>query len=183
DVFVSDKSAIESRFKAILKASSIAFEEGQHSEEKILDAKEIVKSPGIPRSISLIKRAISAGIPVIGELEFASRFTQEKFIGITGNNGKTTTTLLTYHLLKEAGLRVGLAGNVGSSLAKKVIKDEFDYYVVEVSSFQLDDMVDFKPSVAILLNITPDHLDRYEDRMKLYARSKFQIAKNLDGHT
>lgn len=180
EVFVSDKSTIAQTYKDILKEASIGFEEGFHSDELILKASIVVKSPGIPNTAPIVQKLYEIGVDVIGELEFASRFTKAKLIGITGTNGKTTTTLLTYHLLKEAGLKVGLAGNVGSSLAKQVIKDEFDYYVVEISSFQLDDMVLFKPDVAILLNITPDHLDRYEYDLEKYAQSKFGIVKNLE---
>lgn len=180
DVFVSDQSQISLKYKAILNENEISFEEGRHSEDLILNAELIVKSPGIPDKASIVQKIHQKNISVIAELEFASRYTKAKFIGITGTNGKTTTTLLLYHLLKEAGLKVGLAGNVGASLAKQVINDDYDYYVVEISSFQLDDMYDFRPHVSILLNITPDHLDRYDYSIENYASSKIRIAQNQD---
>lgn len=179
-VFVSDSSTIAPNYKALLEENNILYEEGQHSTSLILKATEVIKSPGIPEEAEIIQKLRSKGIPIIAELEFASRFTQAKFIGITGTNGKTTTALLTYHLLKAAGLKVGLAGNIGNSLAKQVIKDEFDYYVLEISSFQLDDMYSFRPWIAIILNITPDHLDRYGHNMEHYAKSKFRITQHLD---
>src|SRR5690606_10228047 len=144
------------KYKEILNINEVRFEEGKHSEDLILNAELVVKSPGIPDKAAIIQKIHQKNISVIAELEFASRYTKARFIGITGTNGKTTTTLLLYHLLKEAGLKVGLAGNVGASLAKQVIDDDYDYYVVEISSFQLDDMYDFRPHVSILLNITPD---------------------------
>ena len=180
DVFVSDQSPISLKSKEILTANEISFEEGKHSEDLILNADLIVKSPGIPDKAVIIQKIHQKNIPVIAELEFASRYTKAKFIGITGTNGKTTTTLLLYHLLREAGLKVGLAGNVGASLAKQVIDDDYDYYVVEISSFQLDDMYDFRPHVSILLNITPDHLDRYDYSLEKYASSKMRIVQNQD---
>lgn len=177
--FVSDLQPIAVERKEELNNASIPFEEGRHSEELILQSKEIVKSPGIPDTTPLIIKANAKGIPVINELELACRYTNAKLIAITGTNGKTTTTLLTHHLLKQAGLNVGLAGNVGFSLAKQVIIDSCDYYVVEVSSFQLDGMFRFKANVAVLLNITPDHLDRYNDDFQQYVDSKFRIKQNM----
>ncbi|QNF34287.1 UDP-N-acetylmuramoyl-L-alanine--D-glutamate ligase [Adhaeribacter swui] len=179
EVFVSDKAEIKPVYQQKLQAANIPFESGSHDYDRILSASEIIKSPGIPDKADLIQQAKAKNIPVISEIEFAARYTQAKFICITGTNGKTTTTLLTYHLLKSAGLNVGLAGNIGESLAEKVIKDEFDYYVVELSSFQLDGMYQFKAHIAILLNITPDHLDRYEYSMAKYAQSKLRIAQNI----
>ena len=180
DVFVSDASYVHEKHKTLLEEKNIAYEEGQHTEGLVLNADEVIKSPGIPETASIVQKLREQQVPIIGELEFAYRFTKAKFIGITGTNGKTTTTLLTYHILKEAGVKVGLAGNVGSSLAKQVIEDEHDYYVLEVSSFQLDDMYAFKPLVAVVLNITPDHLDRYGYDIAQYARSKMRIAQHLD---
>lgn len=180
EVFLSDQSQIAEKYKEILTENKITFEEGKHSEHLILNADLIVKSPGIPDKVAIIQKLLGQGIPVIAELEFAGRFTRATIIGITGTNGKTTTTLLLYHILKEAGLNVGLAGNVGSSLARQVIKDTYDYYVVEISSFQLDNMYDFHPHVSVMLNITPDHLDRYEYSIEKYATSKFKIAQKQD---
>lgn len=179
DVFVSDAGVLKDKYKADLVAEGVAFEEGVHTEEKILNADIIVKSPGIPDKAELIKKAKAKNIEVIDEIEFAFRFTSAKVIAITGTNGKTTTTLLTYHLLKAAGLKVGLAGNVGESFARKVAQGNFDWFVLEVSSFQLDGTKMFRPDVAVLLNITPDHLDRYEYKMENYINSKFQIARNM----
>ncbi|WP_375418223.1 UDP-N-acetylmuramoyl-L-alanine--D-glutamate ligase [uncultured Hymenobacter sp.] len=179
-VFVSDRGAIKPEYRQKLTQAGIAFEENQHSPEKILAADEVIKSPGISEKAEIIQALRTQNTPIISEIEFAGRYTSAKCICITGTNGKTTTTLLTYHLLKEAGLRVGLAGNVGYSLAEQIIKDEHDYYVVELSSFQLDDMPDFRPWVAVLLNITPDHLDRYNYSLEEYARAKLRIARNLD---
>jgi UDP-N-acetylmuramoylalanine--D-glutamate ligase len=156
----------------------IAYEEGKHSEEKILNAHLVVKSPGIPDTAPMIHKIRFKNIPVISEIEFAGRFTKAKTICITGSNGKTTTTLLTYHILKNAGLNVGLAGNVGNSFAWQVAEQQFDFYVIELSSFQLDNMYDFKADVAVLLNITPDHLDRYGYNMQNYVDSKFRIIQN-----
>jgi UDP-N-acetylmuramoylalanine--D-glutamate ligase len=172
EVFLSDKGMLSDNYKEILAQNNIPFEEGEHTEVKILDASEVIKSPGIPDKVELIKKLHSLRIPLISEIEFASRYTKAKIIAITGSNGKTTTTLLTYHILKNAGLNVGLAGNVGESFAKQVIEDTFDYFVLELSSFQLDNCFKFKADVAILLNITPDHLDRY------YIESKFRILQN-----
>ncbi|MDR1729483.1 MAG: UDP-N-acetylmuramoyl-L-alanine--D-glutamate ligase [Prevotellaceae bacterium] len=179
DVFVSDLSEIKDRYKDELNRHSIAWEEKQHTEEKILSATEVIKSPGIPEKAPVIKKLRERGIPVISEIEFAGRYTTAKKICITGSNGKTTTTMLTHHILKQAGLNVGLAGNVGTSFAKQVAEDNFDYYVLELSSFQLDGMYDFKADIAILLNITPDHLDRYEYNFQNYVDSKFRILQNM----
>lgn len=179
DVFVSDQGVLKERYRKDLNAAGIEFEEGRHTKSRILDADLIIKSPGIAEKTEMVQTAVAKGIGIIDELEFASRFTKARKIAITGTNGKTTTTLLTYHLLKEAGFNVGLAGNVGHSFARQVIKDTFDYYVLEVSSFQIDGMQTFKPDVAILLNITPDHLDRYEYSFKKYVNSKFRIIEKM----
>lgn len=178
DVFVSDASTIKPHYKTILEENNISFEEGNHSENIILKAKEIVKSPGIPDTAEIVQKAHEKQIPVISEIEFAARNTKAKLIAITGSNGKTTTTLLTYHLLKNAGLNVGLAGNVGESFAKKIIDNQFDYYVLEVSSFQLEGCFLFKPYISVILNITPDHLDRYENSFEKYVEAKFRIIRN-----
>ena len=178
-VFVSDAGKISAERKAMLEKSGIAFEEGEHSEEKILNADLIVKSPGISPSIELLAKAAEAGIPVIDELEFAYGFSKGKVIAVTGTNGKTTTTLLTYHLMKEAGLDVGLAGNVGQSWAAQLCEGDHEWWVIECSSFQIDGFVDFRPAVAILTNITPDHLDRYEYKIENYITSKFGIFRNM----
>jgi len=178
DVFLSDLSEIKPEYKALLDKYEISWEEKQHSEEKILNAGEVIKSPGIPEKAPLIKKLLAQGTPIISEIEFAGRYTQAKMICITGSNGKTTTTMLVYHILKNAGLNVGLAGNVGQSLALQVANDSFDYFVVELSSFQLDGMTEFKADIAILLNITPDHLDRYEYNFQNYVDSKFRITQN-----
>ncbi|QHL86897.1 UDP-N-acetylmuramoyl-L-alanine--D-glutamate ligase [Nibribacter ruber] len=179
DVFVSDKGAISDKYRAELTKAGIAFEEGEHTLDSIYNAQEIIKSPGIPDTAPVIKGALERTIPVISEIEFAGRYADGKFICITGTNGKTTTTLLTYHLLKSAGLKVALAGNVGESLAGKVLEGGYDYYVVELSSFQLDNMYQFKAHIGILLNITPDHLDRYAYQMEKYAAAKFKLAQNM----
>jgi UDP-N-acetylmuramoylalanine--D-glutamate ligase len=178
DVFLSDKGMIKEKYKSTLQEKNIPFEEGKHTEEKILNATEIVKSPGIPDKAELVKKAKAKGIAIISEIEFAGRYTNAKKICITGSNGKTTTTLLTHHILKNAGYKVGLAGNVGKSFAWQVATEDFDYYVIELSSFQLDDMHNFKAEIAILLNITPDHLDRYEYKFENYILSKFRITQN-----
>lgn len=177
-VFLSDKGLLSDKYKEILAQNEIPYEEGEHTESQILDANEVIKSPGIPDKVELIKKLHSLRIPVISEIEFASRYTKAKIVAITGSNGKTTTTLLTYHILKNAGLNVGLAGNVGESFAKQVIEDTFDYFVLELSSFQLDNCFDFKADIAILLNITPDHLDRYNYEFQNYIESKFRILQN-----
>lgn len=179
DVFVSDKNTIQEKYKTQLIEHQIDFEEGTHTLEKILNAHEIIKSPGIPDKAEIIIKAKEKNISVISEIEFAGRYTQAKKICITGSNGKTTTTLLTYHILKKAGYNVGLAGNVGKSFAYQVAKENFDYYVLELSSFQLDGMYEFKADVAVLLNITPDHLDRYDYKFENYVASKFRITQNL----
>lgn len=178
DVFVSDFGAIADHYKAELTAFNIPFEENQHTEDLILNATEVVKSPGIPDKAPIIKKLVEKNISILSEIEFAGRYTKAKTICITGSNGKTTTTLLTYHILMKAGLNVGLAGNIGKSFAKQVAQENFDYYVLEISSFMLDNMYQFKADIAILLNITPDHLDRYNYEMRNYVNSKFRIAQN-----
>jgi len=178
DVFVSDLSEIRAEYKDLLDKYEISWEEKQHSELLILNADEVIKSPGIPDKSPLIKKLHANGTPVISEIEFAGRYTKAKMICITGSNGKTTTTMLVYHILKSAGLNVGLAGNVGKSLALQVATESYDYYVVELSSFQLDGMTEFKADIAILLNITPDHLDRYDYNFQNYIDSKFRITQN-----
>ncbi len=179
DVFVSDKSTIKDPYKKELDSYSIPWEEGMHTEDKILSADEVVKSPGIPENAPMIVALRQRSIPIISEIEFANRYTDAKMICITGSNGKTTTTMLIHHLLKEAGLNVGLAGNIGFSLARQVALEDKDYYVIELSSFQLDGMYEFKADVAVLLNITPDHLDRYEYKFQNYINSKFRIVQNM----
>ncbi len=178
EVFLSDLSEIKPKYKALLNEYGIDWEEKQHTEEKILNATEIIKSPGIPDKAPLIKKLQAQSTPVISEIEFAGRYTDAKMICITGSNGKTTTTMLTYHILRNAGFNVGLAGNVGKSLALQVANENFEYYVVELSSFQLDGMTEFKADIAILLNITPDHLDRYDYNFQNYVDSKFRITQN-----
>ncbi len=178
DVWVSDMSPIKDNYKAVLEAHKIAWEEGGHSMDKVLAADEIIKSPGIPDKAPVIQAIKEKGIHIISEIEFAGRYTDAKMICITGSNGKTTTTMLTYHILKQGGLNVGLAGNVGKSLALQVAECDFDYYVIELSSFQLDYMFDFRADVAVLLNITPDHLDRYHYNMQEYVDAKFRIIRN-----
>ncbi len=178
EVFLSDKGGIKPQYRDELLNRGIEFEEGQHTEEKILSADEVVKSPGIPETAPVIQALRTKGIPVISEIEFASRYTTAKKICITGSNGKTTTTMLTYFILKEAGLNVGLAGNVGKSFAWQVAENDYDYYVLELSSFQLDGMYDFKADVAVILNITPDHLDRYDYKFQNYIEAKFRILQN-----
>ena len=179
DVFVSDAALVKDKYKAELNQHAIAFEEGGHSDERVLAAKLIIKSPGIPDKAPIMQKAASLNIPVCDEIEFAFRHTDAKIIAVTGTNGKTTTTLLTYHLMKEAGFNVGLAGNVGFSMARQVATQKFDWYVVEVSSYQLDGTESFKPEIGILLNITPDHMDRYEYNMQNYVNSKFQLIENM----
>jgi UDP-N-acetylmuramoylalanine--D-glutamate ligase len=180
EVFVSDKSLIKEQYKKELDDYGIEWEEGCHTEEKVLSADIVVKSPGVPDSAPMIVALRSRNVPVISEIEFAGRYTDAKMICITGSNGKTTTTMLIHHLLKEAGLNVGLAGNIGFSLARQVALEQKDYYVIELSSFQLDGMYEFKADVAILLNITPDHLDRYENKFQNYINSKFRIVQNMN---
>ena len=179
DVFVSDQGQLKDNYRADLAAHGIAFEEGGHSEEKVLSANLIIKSPGMPKKAEIVKKAKAKKIQVIDEIEFACRYLKGKIIAITGTNGKTTTTLLTYHLLKTAGLNVALAGNVGESLARKVAAGDHDWYVLEISSFQLDGTKKFHPHIGILLNITPDHLDRYDHKMANYVNSKFRLIKNM----
>lgn len=178
EVFLSDLSEIKPQYKNLLNQHEIEWEEKQHTEEKILNATEVIKSPGIPDKAPLVKKLHALGTPVISEIEFAGRYTRAKMICITGSNGKTTTTMLVYHILQKAGLNVGLAGNVGNSLALQVANDNFEYFVVELSSFQLDGMTEFKADIAILLNITPDHLDRYDYNFQNYVDSKFRITQN-----
>ena len=178
DVFLSDKGTLTDAYRTTLQKAGISFEEEQHTEKRILAATEVIKSPGIPETAPLIQKLRAQGTPVISEIEFAARYTKAKLIGITGSNGKTTTTLLTHHLLKTAGLNVGVAGNVGDSFAEQVINDRFDYFALELSSFQLDDMYDTHLDVMVLLNITPDHLDRYGYNFQNYVDSKFRILQN-----
>ena len=179
DVFLSDKGKIEYKYIEMLKEWKIPFEQGQHSEELILNADEIIKSPGIPTDAPMIRKIISKGIHIISEIEFAGRYDKSKKICITGSNGKTTTTSLIYYLLQQAGLNVGIGGNIGKSYAYQVATENFDYYVLEISSFQLDNCYDFRPDIAIITNITPDHLDRYEYNIENYVRAKFRIIRNL----
>ena len=180
DVFVSDQNTIKDKYRDDLVRNKIEFEEGKHSEEKILNAKLVIKSPGIPEKAEIIKMIKAKGIEVIDEIEFGFRYIQGKVIAITGTNGKTTTTLLTYHLMKTAGFSVALAGNVGESLARKVANGNADWYVLEISSFQLDGVTSFKPEIGVLLNITPDHLDRYDYTLQNYVNSKFRLIQNMD---
>lgn len=179
EVFVSDMSEIKPRYKEELIRRGIDFEEKQHTMKKILEAEEVVKSPGIPEKAPVIKALREKGVNIISEIEFAGRYCKAKCICITGSNGKTTTTMLTYHILKEGGYNVALAGNVGKSFAWQVAEENYDYYVIELSSFQLDGMYDFRADIAILLNITPDHLDRYEYQFQNYINSKFRILQNM----
>ena len=178
DVFLSDMGSIKPKYKAILEENGIAYEEGQHTEELILNADLVMKSPGIPKKAALIQKLKEKGISVISEIEFASRFTEAKIIAITGSNGKTTTASLMFHILEQAGLNVALGGNIGTSFALLVAEEKYDYFVLEISSFQLDDIETFRPDVAILLNITPDHLDEYDYSFDKYALSKFRITEN-----
>ena len=178
DVFVSDMSAIKKHYKQMLDEYGIVWEESRHTENLILNADEIIKSPGIPQEAPIVQKAMEKGIPIISEIEFAGRYTTAKMICITGSNGKTTTTSLIYHIFKKAGYNVGLAGNIGRSLAFQVAECDFDYYVIELSSFQLDNMYDFKADIAVLMNITPDHLDRYGFKMQNYVDSKMRIMRN-----
>ncbi len=177
-VFVSDKGKIKDKYRTFLLENKIEFEEETHTEEKILSASEVIKSPGIPEKAPIIKKLREKGTPIIDEIEFGLRYTKAKIIGITGTNGKTTTTLLTHHILKKAGYKVGLAGNIGQSLAYQVATENHDYYVLELSSFQLDGMEKSRIHIAILTNITPDHLDRYEYKLENYISSKFRIIQN-----
>ena len=179
DVFLSDNGEIKPEYKETLDKWGIDYEEGGHTEEKILSADEIIKSPGIPSSVPIIKKLEALHTPIISEIEFASRYDNSKKICITGSNGKTTTTSLIYYLFKQAGLDVGLGGNIGKSYAFQVATEKHDYYVLEISSFQLDGCYDFRPDIAIITNITPDHLDRYDYNMENYVRAKFRITRNL----
>lgn len=178
DVFLSDMGTIAPHYRKMLDDEGIAWEDNQHTESRILAADEVVKSPGIPPTAPIMRRIASKNIPVISEIEFAGRYTDAKMVCITGSNGKTTTTLLTYHILKNAGINVGLAGNVGKSLALQVAREQHDVYVIELSSFQLENMYSFKANVAVLMNITPDHLDRYDYEMQNYINAKFRIIRN-----
>ncbi len=178
DVFVSDMGKIKTVYQEVLNKYGIEWEDQQHTEEKIMNASVVIKSPGIPDKVEIVKKLHNHGIPVISEIEFAAPYTQAVTIGITGSNGKTTTTMLTYHLLKSAGLQVGLAGNIGKSFAWQVAETEQDYYVLELSSFQLDGIVQYKPHIAVLTNISPDHLDRYDYNYDNYINSKFRITMN-----
>ena len=178
DVFLSDGGRLGETYRKTLQAYNIVFEEGKHSDDKVLEASEIIKSPGIPYEAPLVQQAIEKGIPVISEIEFAGRYTDAKLICITGTNGKTTAASLTYHILRSAGLNVGLGGNIGKSFARQVAENNFDYYVLELSSYQLDGVYDFKADIAILLNITPDHLDRYNYNMQNYIDAKMRIIRN-----
>ena len=178
DVFVSDFGKIKDKYKEVLLNNGIDFEDEQHTEDLILNADVVMKSPGIPEKVSIVKKLIEKGVPVISEIEFAAPFTKATTIGITGSNGKTTVTMLTYHLLKSAGLNVGLGGNIGKSFAWQVADESFDSYVLELSSFQLDGIVDYKPHIAIITNISPDHLDRYDYKYENYIASKFRITMN-----
>ena len=178
DTFVSDMSNISEKYKNLLKKYDISWEEGKHTEELILNADEIIKSPGIPNEAPIIQKLKAQDTPIISEIEFAGRYTNAKMICITGSNGKTTTTSLIYHIFKSAGVKVGLAGNIGKSLALQVATEQHDYYIIELSSFQLDDMYNFRANIAVLMNITPDHLDRYDHNMQNYINAKFRIAQN-----
>ena len=178
DVFVSDFGKIKQSYKEVLINRGIEWEDEKHTESLILNADVVMKSPGIPEKAPIVKKLIEKGIPVISEIEFAAPFTKAVTIGITGSNGKTTTTMLTYHLLKSAGLNVGLGGNIGKSFAEQVAEDKYDSYVLELSSFQLDGIINYKPHIAIITNISPDHLDRYDYKYENYIDSKFRITMN-----
>ena len=179
EVFVSDMGKIKENYKQVLREYGVPWEEGQHTEELILNAREVVKSPGIPEDAPMVQKVRNAGIPVISEIEFAGRYTDAKMICITGSNGKTTTTSLIYHIFRKAGYNAGLAGNIGRSLALQIAEGkDYDYYIIELSSFQLDNMYEFRANIAILLNITPDHLDRYEGSMQKYTDAKMRIVQN-----
>ncbi len=182
DVWVSDKGQIKEKYKDVILHHDIPFEEGEHTEAQILSADEVVKSPGIPDTVEIVKKIVSKGIPVISEIEFAARYTDAKLIAITGSNGKTTTASLTYHILKKAGLNVALAGNIGYSFAWHVAEHNADYYVLEISSFQLDGCYKFTPDIAVITNITPDHLDRYDYDFDKYVASKFRIIQNQNSN-
>jgi UDP-N-acetylmuramoylalanine--D-glutamate ligase len=178
DVFVSDTSMIKDRYKQLLDQHHIAWEEGRHTEELILNADEVIKSPGIPKEAPMVQKLLAQGTRIVSEIEFAGRYTHSKMVCITGSNGKTTTTSLIYHIFKAAGYDAGLAGNIGKSLALQVAEEPHEYYIIELSSFQLDDMYDFRANIAILLNITPDHLDRYNFEFQKYVDAKMRIIRN-----
>ncbi|MBA0884554.1 UDP-N-acetylmuramoyl-L-alanine--D-glutamate ligase [Flavobacterium undicola] len=178
DVFVSDFGKIKQSYKDVLIKNGVDWEDEKHTESLILNADVVMKSPGIPEKAPIVKKLVEKGIPVISEIEFAAPFTKAITIGITGSNGKTTTTMLTYHLLQSAGLNVGLAGNIGKSFAEQVAEDKYDSYVLELSSFQLDGIINYKPHIAIITNISPDHLDRYDYKYENYIDSKFRITMN-----
>ncbi len=178
DVFVSDKGTIADDYKEVLRNFEIEWEEQQHTEDKIFNADVVMKSPGIPDSVTLVKSLLRKGISVVSEIEFASKYTKAILVGITGSNGKTTTTMLTHHVLKHGGIEVNMGGNIGDSFAKQVAENDKPFYVLEISSFQLDGILDFAPHIAILTNITPDHLDRYEYKIENYIASKFRIVMN-----
>ena len=178
DVFVSDFGKIKESYKEVLTVNNISWEDQKHTEALVLNADVVMKSPGIPEKTAIVQKLIALGIPVISEIEFAVQFTDAKTIGITGSNGKTTTTMLVYHLLKQGGLNVGLAGNIGKSFAWQVAENKHDLYVLELSSFQLDGIINYKPNIAIITNLSPDHLDRYNYDYNLYIASKFRITKN-----
>jgi UDP-N-acetylmuramoylalanine--D-glutamate ligase len=182
-VFLSDQGELKAAYQAELSQHQIAFESGQHTLDRILQADEIIISPGIPEKSTIVQAIKKQNIPLVSEIEYAARYTDAKIIAITGSNGKTTTTLLAYHLLKEAGYNVGLAGNIGQSFAKQVLEKSFDWYVLEISSFQLDRCFDFAPDIAVLVNITPDHLDRYEYKFENYIHSKFRMFQNANAAT
>ena len=177
EVFLSDKGKIKDNYRDVLKHNEIEFEDEQHTESKILNADIVMKSPGIPDKVEIVKQIREKGIQIVSEIEFASKYTNAMIVGITGSNGKTTTASLTYHILKQE-LEVGLSGNIGKSFANQILEYDYPNYVLEISSFQLDDIVDFKPHIAVLLNITPDHLDRYDYKFENYINSKFRIAMN-----
>ncbi len=178
EVFVSDKGTIAEKYRKVLLHNDIVFEEGEHTEAQIFDADVVMKSPGIPDKVQLIQELINKGISVVSEIEFASRFTDATIVGITGSNGKTTTTMLTHHILKKENLDVGVAGNVGDSFALQVAEEDHKNYVLELSSFQLDGIRDFAPHIAVITNISPDHLDRYDYKYENYINSKFRITMN-----
>ena len=183
EVFLSDAGVLKENYQQSLSENQIEFESGGHTLDRILTSDEIIISPGIPEKTDIVKAIKAKGISLVSEIEFAARYTKAKIVAITGSNGKTTTTLLTYHFLKSAGLKVGLAGNIGQSFAKQVMEDQQEIYVLEISSFQLDRCFQFKPDVAVLLNITPDHLDRYDYKFENYIASKFRMFQNADSHT
>ena len=182
EIFISDRGSIAKKYKKVLLHNEISFEEKQHTESLILNADVVVKSPGIPEKAPIVQQIINNGVLVISEIEFASKYTDALIIGITGSNGKTTTTLITHHLLKSAKINVGVAGNIGASFAQQVAEENFESYVLELSSFQLDGVIDFRPHIAIITNITPDHLDRYEYDFNQYVASKFTITRNQTIH-